>query len=359
MVPALAPADAQGTRWAPLYGIGGNADELLRYRQLSDTTGTENILLRSTSRMTAPRPEAHREGVVFLLPELRTLVNSALPFSVNDGALRASRGINVTVSAGADVRLGALRVVLAPEFIAEQNDAYQTIPYPQNALTARNPWANPFHPPPESIDLPQRFGDASHRRVGFGQSSISLDLGSMTAGLASENRWWGPGIRNAIVLSNNASGFPHLFLRPRTPLATSAGVFDFDVLAGQVRESEYFDDDESNDTRTLTGLALTWRPSGPPGLQLGAARLRVDGSGAHDQMSSLFGRWVFPRAGFETYAEWARFQDPRSLRDFLELPNHSQGYTMGLQWRRALQRARALRLQAELSYLEPSTGSSM
>ena len=355
VVTALASAGAQDTRSAPLYEIGGSADELLRLRQLSDTAATRNILLRSTSRMTAGADTVRSRAVVFLLPELRVVSNSALPYGPNDGSLRASRGLSAMLSVGADLRLGRLRLVLAPEVVAEQNTPYQTIPYPLNATPPRSSWANPFHPLPESIDLPLRFGDSEHRRLTPGQSSASLDLGAVTAGVATENHWWGPGIRTAIVLSNNAAGFPHAFVRPRVPLATGFGVLDFDVIAGQVRESEYFDTADSNDTRTLSGLAFTWRPSGPPGLQLGGARLRLDGAEGHDQMSSLFGRWVFPAAGVETYAEWARFQDPRSLRDFLELPNHSQGYTLGLQWRRDLRHARVLRLHAEVSYLEPST----
>src|SRR5690606_16536278 len=55
-----------------------------------------------------------------------------------------------------------------------------------------------------------------------------------------------------------------------------------------------------------------------------------------DQILSLFARWVFPGAGFEAYAEWARFEQPASLRDLLTAPGHSQGYTLGLQWARPL-----------------------
>jgi hypothetical protein len=72
-----------------------------------------------------------------------------------------------------------------------------------------------------------------------------------------------------------------------------------------------------------------------------------------DQIFSLFGRWVFPAAGFEAYAEWARFEEPTSFRDLVEFPGHSQGYTLGVQWARPLPQRRTLRLQTEASYLEP------
>ena len=72
-----------------------------------------------------------------------------------------------------------------------------------------------------------------------------------------------------------------------------------------------------------------------------------------DQIFSLFARWVFPAAGFEAYAEWARFEEPLSFRDLLESPGHSEGYTLGLQWAHPLAEKRTFRLQSEASYLEP------
>jgi hypothetical protein len=72
-----------------------------------------------------------------------------------------------------------------------------------------------------------------------------------------------------------------------------------------------------------------------------------------DQIWSVFARSVFPAAGLEAYVEWARFEEPLSLRDFLEYPGHSEGYTLGLQWARRLSPARTVQLQTEATYLEP------
>jgi hypothetical protein len=258
------------------------------------------------------------------------------------------------LTAGVELQAGALRLVLAPQFLVEQNLPYQVIQFPQGPALPRSVWANPFHPPPESIDLPLRFGEGAHQRVDAGQSSLTVKVGPTELGVATENLWWGPGIRNAIVLSNNAAGFPHLLARSREPLLTRYGAFEFDLVLGRLDESPFFDADASNDRRTLAGGALVWRPLGVPGLGLGAARLRMAGSTGHDQISSLFGQWRFPSAHFEIYTEWARFEDPSGLRDFLEFPSHSQGYTMGLQWARPWSGGRTFRLQTEVSYLEPS-----
>ena len=74
-----------------------------------------------------------------------------------------------------------------------------------------------------------------------------------------------------------------------------------------------------------------------------------------DQISVLFGRWVFAPHGLEIYGEWARFEEPASFRDFLEFPQHSSGYTAGFQWVQASKREARLRAQVEITNLEPSS----
>ena len=77
---------------------------------------------------------------------------------------------------------------------------------------------------------------------------------------------------------------------------------------------------------------------------------------AIEQIISLFGRWVMPESGLETYFEWGRTEFPKSLRDFLVYPNHTQGYTLGLQWSTpAFQQGGRARIQAEVTNLEQSS----
>ena len=214
-------------------------------------------------------------------------------------------------------------------------------------------------------DRPLRFGDASFSNLHPGQSTLAVHTGPATLGISTENEWWGPGIRNAIVLSDNAPGFAHFFARTGRPISTAIGTFDGRLLLGALRESSYFDDVPANDTRSFSGFALTWQPPGlDDGLALGVTRTvyrPVDGKSdvlphlfdaflsfpgrpndrpagdssqtpGPDQIYSLFGRWVFPQSGFELYGEYARTEFPASFRDLLEAPGHTQGYTIGLQW---------------------------
>jgi LysM repeat protein len=182
-------------------------------------------------------------------------------------------------------------------------------------------------------------------------------------------------------MSNNAPGFPHAFVRTSSPLRSRAGAFEGRWIAGLLRESAYFDADESNDNRYLSGLALTFQPAFDPGLTVGLARAvygtsggpdgalahsadvlarwngtrdAVPGGSGHAQITSLFARWIVAPVGAEVYGEWARHELPTSLRDLLVEPNHTQGYTVGLQWVGAEHGSSALRFQAEATSVEQS-----
>jgi hypothetical protein len=73
-----------------------------------------------------------------------------------------------------------------------------------------------------------------------------------------------------------------------------------------------------------------------------------------DQVYSWFGRWLFPRSGLEIYGEFSKTELPASFRDFLIAPGHTSGYTLGLQWAKAVAGG-AMRLQAEHTFLERSS----
>jgi hypothetical protein len=374
---------AQWVAPGALVQIGGEPEERIRLGQLLGTDSTRRFLFRSVSSLSPGLGAQSRLRVTLFAPELRMVNNSALPFSLNDGPLWAGRGSNMLITAGVGLSYKSVRVIIAPQLTTSENLPFQVIPYPQNDASGRNVWSNPFHPAGSSIDLPLRFGDAPIRRVVPGQSSLTIDVRGVSFGVATENLWWGPGIRNAIVLSNNAEGFPHAFIQTKNAVRTPFGTFDAQWILGELRESIFFDNNPANDLRSLSGLIVVWTPLSDSGLSLGmartvfapAARSGVSLSAAFDflrdvghpntdardsakgpgpdQVFSFFGRWVFPKTGFEAYAEWARFEEPISFRDLLEFPGHSQAYTLGLQWAHPLARGGTLRLQAEGSDLEP------
>jgi hypothetical protein len=371
---------AQGHAWTT---IGSFGEDRLRLRQLLGTLPTDGFLLRTPSSMNARSRSAGAGAWLELLqPELRSVWNSRIPFLHNDGAMWAGRGANLLVRAGVRGGYGPVEIVLAPEFAYSQNRPFEVFP---GREPGRSTFSSPWHIGAESADLPLRFGDQSVRVVGLGQSSITVFAGSVAVGASTENQWWGPGIRNAIVMSDNAQGIPHLFLRTSRPVRTPLGPLEARWIIGGLTESLYFDTVASNDMRSLSGLVVTLRPGGARGLTLGLARTVYGGEAANagavlgrrydvvtrferlanpgeadtsrctDQLLSLFGRWVFPESHFEVYAEWARMELPRSLRDLLLAPQHTQGYTLGLQWARpAGGDDRFFRFQAELTNVEQS-----
>lgn len=374
------------------------SEDRLRLRQLLCDSPTAGFLLRSPSSMNRTRSgnsgestghEAELDGFRWspVAPELHTVHNSGLPFSLNEGALWAGRGLSTRVSAGARLEFGSVTLVLAPQLIHERNRDFQTFSNPESG-GRRHPLASPFHfspGSPGSMDLPQRFGTGPRTILDAGQSSITYRRGALAAGMATENLWWGPGIRNGLLMSSNAPGIPHLFLRTAEPLETRIGTWEGHWMLGRLSESDYFDFDDTNNYRSLNALAVVFSPAFDTGLSVGVARAvyaPAEGSGvplgaaldvfrivgrpgaapgddlvepAPDQILSLFARWIFPGNGFEVWGEWARHEQPASLRGFLELPNHSRGYTVGLQWARPIVPSVALRIQTEITNLEPST----
>ena len=382
---------AQRFDWRPAVALASEQDEAMRIEQLLGGRSTSGYLLRRPSDLMrsswgAEGPDAEAS---FLIPEARTVWNSALPFSFNDGSLWAGRGISAAVTFGMAVWIPlfedvGFRAVVAPQLLYQENEPFLVIPYPSSRTDPpRSDFANPFHPPPESLDVPLRFGDEPYRDLSWGQTSFAVEIGAVQAGWASENEWWGPGIRNAIVLSSHAPGVPRLFLSTARPVRTPLGEVEARWLVGRLEESPFFDLIVENQYRSLSAAALTLRPSFDPDLTVGVARAVIGAAAPpdrwvrgfldafrsvgrpnaqpydslsanpRDQVFSMFGRWL-ATSGFEAYWEWARFEEPRSLRDFLEFPQHSQAYTIGLQWVGQSRDSSLTVVQAELTNLEPS-----
>jgi hypothetical protein len=223
-----------------------------------------------------------------------------------------------------------------------------------------------------------RFGNRPIRHIDLGETTALISSDRFAFGISNENQWWGPGIRNALVLSSNAPGFPHLFFRTARPLNTRLGGVELRWLTGGLKESPYFDTVSTNNVRSLAAFAATLQTAWDPNLSFGFARSVYAASSGwgpvfwrwfdvfaqtsrtkfkqqrKDQLFTLFSRWVFPADGVEIYGEWGRLEFQPSLRDFLISPNHSQGYTVGTQWRGGAWRDGTFRVQGEITQLEQS-----
>jgi Capsule assembly protein Wzi len=388
--------DSTTFRGSSLVLVTSEAVDRLRLNQLVDGVAPgQSLLLRSASSLT-PRSTSDTRSVRLsaLAPQELFVHNTALPFSQNYGALWAGRGLSTRTLVGFRLETPRVRVIFAPELISSENSDWVIRPFPFDQHIPAIPpdragggYVLPYYVASQwSIDQPLRFGKGPIRRFDAGQSTATISTSRFEFGFSNENEWWGPGIRNAIVLSNNAPGFPHFLIRTAHPLATRLGLVEARWLVGGLTESKFFDTVSTNNVRSLASIGATLQTAFDPNLSVGVARSVYSTAtgwgqvpfrwfdvlartadtgnasaqdpvtkGVHkDQLFSLFVRKVFPDDGLEIYSEWARTQLSANLRDFLTMPNHTQAYTLGLQWRRPAWWAGTFRLQTEVTQMEQS-----
>ena len=314
-------------------------------------------------------------GRLRLVPvQVRAEENSAYAEDRNNGVLWAGRGLSAEATAGVSGRYRSLSAAVVPTVAWQQNRAFQIMPFDQPGLSAFA-----YSLQPGLIDWPQRFGNRSYATLHPGQSYLRVDVRGFGAGVSTENIWWGPARINPLLMSNTAPGFPHVFLGSSRPVDVGIGTFEGEAIWGRLRESKYFDNDTTNDDRLMAGLVLAFSPAPVRGLTIGLTRAYLEtippgGLGlshyftdpyehptfnpltgrGNNQLASLFFRWAVPEGGFEAYGEWAREDNWDGSRDLVLEPEHSQGYTIGVQSITPT-RGRWLRLYAELTNLEAST----
>ncbi len=307
-------------------------------------------------------------GVVKLLPaEVRTSYDSNFPDSRNDGAMIRSRGIQSLVSAGVYAELGPLSIQLKPEFVYAQNRAYTG--FSENHFdiiwARRYVWFN-------RIDSPERYGDKAYTRWVPGQSSIRLNKWGLSLGLSTENIWWGPGIRNSIMMSNNAEGFAHITFNTTRPLKTKVGSFEWQLVTGRLESSGFPPPDttrtltnrrlywpKNEDWRFFQGFNLSYSPKWIKGLSLGATRwvqayaefiketddylpafsnlfrnndnnLGPRDELQRDQAAGIWLRWIWFDSNAEVYFEFHRNDASANFRDLILDSDHTRGSTIGL-----------------------------
>ncbi len=294
--------------------------------------------------------------------------NSNHPYGWDDAPMIPAKGYQTMVSGGFYFKYGPLSIQLRPEYVYAANppfDGFASGHSGQELIV----YFSGFH---NVIDLPERFGNGPYSKAFWGQSNIMLTFGPVSIGLSNENLWWGPGIRDALTLSNNAPGFKHITINTVHPIKTGIGYFEGQIIAGQLEESGYPPLLQStlpagtsltnlfvpfeNDWRYFTGFNLNYQPKWIPGLTIGWIRtfetyyndVKAQGFRAYapfffnlfkktvgygyplKQQTSLYARWLFPKAQAEVYFEWGRDDNAVDLRDFELSPDHARAYTFGL-----------------------------
>jgi hypothetical protein len=292
--------------------------------------------------------------------------NSHHPYSRNDGSMIPAKGYQAQLSAGAFIKVGLLSFQLQPELVFAQNAAFT--PYASN--WSDTIWSSYYGTVLNRIDQPERFGNKTYVRLFPGQSSIRLNHKRLSIGISTENLWWGPGIRNALIMTNNAPGFIHLTFNTTAPVTTPVGSFEWQVISGRLKSSGILPDTtrmfdgkplyekRQDEDRYVNGAVFCWQPKWTKGFYLGFARLfylyesdvRPSVSGylpivaalykpessnedhlKRDQILSLYFRLILPKENAELYGEFGRNDHSGDTRDLLLEPEHSRAFIIGFQ----------------------------
>jgi hypothetical protein len=369
--------NSQGARPAArLLAVGTAADDSARLGSFIGACWGNGSLIRSSVSLIPATDLSAGLSLSAIDPSLTSTWNSQIPVSFNDGAMWAGRGLNIGILAGFRASFRRLRVVVAPRIVTSQNLQFPILP---SGNTSRSPFASPWRLGPLFADLPLRFGDRRYTRIDPGESTVEIALPVVAVGVTSAGQWWGPGIRNALVLSNNAAGIPQGYLRTVKPLRTRLGDVEAHWMLGGLEESPFFDIDTRNTLRSMSAAAITLRVAADSGLTIGAARavyanvrrfsrlpehvgdvllrwprppLEGQVDRTSDQITSLFARWAVPDAGIAAHVEWALARLPASFRDLLVEPQVGEGYTLGLEWAKVVSSTTVVRAQAEVTTLE-------
>ena len=328
----------------------------------------EQLLKEGWLKKSGPLHFAKGKGTFQILPfSWQQQFNSHHPFGWNDGPMIPAKGYQTLVTGGIFAKIGPLSIQLKPEYVYAQNADFES--YGDNRSDAEV--AVYYGGNYNLIDNPERYGNQSYSKLRWGQSSIRLTVGPASLGLSNENIWWGPGLKNSLMMSNNASGFKHVTLNTVRPVKTYIGSFEGQIIGGRLESSGFSPLDNTalssgtvvydkprEDWRYLAGLNISYQPKWIPGLFLGFTRTFMsygsdlneladyipffvpfqkvkigegagDDGNARDQRTSLYGRWLFPKAHAEVYFEYGLNDNSYNFRDFIGSPDHSRAYLFG------------------------------
>jgi hypothetical protein len=327
-------------------------------------------------------------GTLELLPvSLTARFNSHHPYGWNVAGFQQASGLQTKVSAGLYFEKGFFSVQLKPEFVTAGNPEFQ-----HNTS----------------------YGAASkgtYTHLFAGQSSARISQWGMSLGVSTESLWWGPGIYNSLLMSNNAPGFAHITFNTTTPVKTPIGSFEWQLIMGKLVEDPNVYFETSNLTtayynpatydgsgnsgpysakenwRYLSGVTLSYSPKWLPGLFIGLQRVaytyndKLTQGGAnfdffHKYFPTLFGafresyayggadsnhavgykqiasvsaRYVLPKSHAEVYAEFGAHDNAYNLRDLSLDPQHSAAYTIGFKKLKELANSKWLDITGELT----------
>ena len=288
-------------------------------------------------------------------PEWFNSFNTAAPYGQNDGALWQGKGYNTSLTGGIRFEAYGFEATIKPQLSFSQNMSFDIMPSNYDSEYGYF-WGYSKN---VGIDAPQRFGDKPFFTFDWGDTEIRWSWYTFTLGFGTQSIWLGPAYLNPILHSNNAASYPKFDIGLRKTPVTIPGLgwyigdIEGRIWTGYLSESDYFDNDDSNNHNMIHGMALAYSPSFLPGLTLSASRTclvkwdwanlkyiwpaaentHIGEKGAgEDQKMSLAADWVFPQVGLEVYGELGidDFVVNGFPIGYIRNPFHTMTYTVGL-----------------------------
>ncbi|MFY0687740.1 MAG: hypothetical protein JXQ90_11275 [Cyclobacteriaceae bacterium] len=288
--------------------------------------------------------------------------NSAYPFSINNGNLPNIRGLQNKLSAGFSLSWKQFTFRYQPEFLFSNQRSFMGFPESYSDLLWRNRylWWN-------NSDVPDLNRNLGQTQYNVGNSYFSYQFANISLSLSNEHNWWGPGIQNALLFTNNAPAFRHLSIKSVKPFKTKIGLIEFQYLVGKLIESRIPPPDTSRtfgqtklfvqkpeDHRWINGFIISLKPKLVDGLSIGLGLTnqqyknaisgnlmeffvpfnlvkpkRIGDSHSPDLYRSTYLRWVFPKALSEIYFEFGKHGRSKALESFLKNPMDQAAFILG------------------------------
>lgn len=360
------------------------------YLQFDSLYDPSNYLSDTSTKLIT---DTKNKSLIRFLPLIfKQQYNTHHPYGWNDGPMIQARGYQTLISMGLYARFGILNIQIQPELVYAQNKNFDIFP----SSHTDSIWRVYYNTVLNVTDVPEKYGNGSYTKLFPGQSSVRINFSKLSLGISTENLWWGPGIRNTLIMSNNAPGFPHVSFNTTSPIHSFIGSFEGQIISGFLKNSGILPPDTSRtfngqqlykpketDKRYLNGMVITWQPKWTKGLHLGFTRMfylyksdiesSLDGylpvigsffkgntsnedDKMRDQLLSVFFRLILPKDHAEVYLEFGRNDHAQNLNDLLQEPEHSRAYIFGGKKIFTINKRTDLELMAEFSNLQlPST----
>ena len=155
--------------------------------------------------------------------------------------------------------------------------------------------------------------------------------------------------------SNSAPGYPHLDFGIRRQKIQfkdiDFGDFEFRYWMGKTTESDYFDNNDSNNHNLITGLSIAYEIPFLKGLSVGFNRTMLSkwdnkdpyafftllipymkkkyGYDQSDQRASIFADYYIPQGGVDIYFEWGKNDYNSGFDNLMRYPFHTQAISAG------------------------------